>query len=295
MSAKLGARSIPSVIECIKNSTNRKVMWNTSTENKSFVGLRQIYNDKTQTSLRANALTLYPVHLILLTFREKDRSSFIISGRSVVGFLPTEYESTGTRSLTCEMRMEMLQNSISRTFKALTNVAMEGFSCQKADGTTLKCHFALANYVCDLPEAWDVLGVKGQNIAFLVIDMLCRGSFYLFQAAISYGLFRKQKSVVQKPETSERMQNNLSVWISIHCRSMHHFSRIFLSSSVLLTLIYTPYSLTSLFKIFTWVYPSSSKRCAANISTMMLSQQVYKMEVVDIKSFPRLERHCSTE
>ena len=166
LSAQLGEEAIPSVIEYIKNSTNRKIMWNTSTENASFVALGQIYSDKTQTSLRANALTLYPVHLTLLNFREEDRRSFIISGRSVVGLLPTEYESTGTRSLTREMKMEMLQKSISKTFEALINVAMEGFSCQTADGITLKCHFALANYVCDLPEAWDVLGVKGQNSAF---------------------------------------------------------------------------------------------------------------------------------
>ena len=138
MWANLGEKAIPSVIECIKNCTNRKVMWNTSTEKTLFVGLGQIYSDKTQTSLRANALTLYPVHLTLLNFREEDRRLFVISGRSVVGLLPTEYEHTGKRSLTHDMEMETVQKTISRTFEALKNVALEGLSFQTANGTTLK-------------------------------------------------------------------------------------------------------------------------------------------------------------
>ena len=166
MSANLGEKAVPSVIETIKKSTNGRVMWNISPEKESFVGLGQIYSDKTQTSLRANALTLYPVHLTLLNLREEDRRSFIISGRSVVGLLPTEYENKGTKPLSREIKMELLQKSISRTFQSLRNVAMEGFECQTADSNVLKCHFVLANYVCDLPEAWDILGVKGQNSSF---------------------------------------------------------------------------------------------------------------------------------
>ena len=56
---------------------------------------------------------------------------------------------------------------------------MKGFHCQITDSSVLKCHFVLANYVCDLPEAWDLLGVKGQTVAFHVIGVLYSASIYL--------------------------------------------------------------------------------------------------------------------
>ena len=166
MSAKLGEEGVPSVIETINKSTNGKVTWNTSPEKASFVGLGQIYNEKTQTSLHGNALTLYPAQLTLLNLRQEEHRKCIISGRSVVGLLPTEHENKGTKLLSRIIKMEMLQKSNSKIFESLRKVAMKGFHCQTTGSSILKCHFVLTNYVCDLPEAWDVLGVKGQNSSF---------------------------------------------------------------------------------------------------------------------------------
>ena len=61
--------------------------------------------------------------------------------------------------------MEMFQKEMSETFRNLMNVAVEGFDYRTAD-RDLKCHFVLVNYVSGLPEAWDMLGVKGQNSSF---------------------------------------------------------------------------------------------------------------------------------
>lgn len=94
--------------------------------------------------------------------------TFIISGRSVVGLLPTEYENKGTKILTREIKMEMLQKAISRTFESLRNVAMEKFKCQTADGNVRKCYLGLqiTSVTYRRHEAWHILGVKGRNSSF---------------------------------------------------------------------------------------------------------------------------------
>lgn len=168
MSAKLGSEAIPSVINEIKNSSDTNVIWHEDGR-KSFVGLGQVYSDKTQSSLRANAWTMYPVHLTLLNFSEEDRRSFVISGQSIIGFLPVEYHSCDSErrsNITRETRMEMLQQALAKIFQELINVAAAGFHCQTEHSVDLQCHFVLASYVCDLPEAYDVLGVKGGRSSF---------------------------------------------------------------------------------------------------------------------------------
>lgn len=162
-SAELGKTAIPAVEIAIKRSSSRDVFWREG-ETHSFVGLGQIYSDKTQTSLRANGLALYPVHVILLNHQEQERRKFISSGQSTVAFLPVDFLNTeqqvGTAKMKRNERMSLLHTALKDVFKPLTAVAVAGFPCITSDKIGIHCHFVLANYCCDLPEAKDMLGLK---------------------------------------------------------------------------------------------------------------------------------------
>lgn len=62
--------------------------------------------------------------------------------------------------------MRWLQNSktlIAQHFKIPEKFAMRGVECHTADRRESMCQFILANYICDLPEIWDISGLEVQN------------------------------------------------------------------------------------------------------------------------------------
>lgn len=167
MSANIGTHGIPKVVSLIKNSAERLVYWRTeeSSEGPSFVGLGQLYSDKTQTSLKSSSTSLYPLHLTLLNFHEEDRKRIISSGESIVAFLPVEYinpdSSSGEKNFRVSRvdKMKLLQEAMQTILKPLKIRAIPGFSIE-SNGEKLHCHFVIANYCCDIPEARDMLALK---------------------------------------------------------------------------------------------------------------------------------------
>lgn len=164
LSAELGVEAIPVVELAIKSSPSPDVFWRGhESGSQSFVGLGQIYSDKTQTSMRPNGLALYPVHVTLINHQEQERRKIISDGQSTVAFLPVEFTEdiqADTAKLKREDRMYLLQRVLKDVFQPLINAAVTGFPCSTSDNSALHCHFVLANYCCDLPEAKDILGLK---------------------------------------------------------------------------------------------------------------------------------------
>lgn len=167
MSAGIGSKAVPAVTSLIKRSKDPGVYWRSaeSSGGKSFVGLGQLYSDKTQTSLKSSGKSLYPLHLKLFNFQEEERRDFISSGSSVVAFLPVEYinkdDKSGNKTyqVSRKEKMELLQSVIARVLEPLKDVAVQGFNCENRNNS-LHCHFVIANYCCDIPEARDILGIK---------------------------------------------------------------------------------------------------------------------------------------
>ena len=70
MSAVLGKKGVPAVIQEIRSSLEEHTLWKEwdGSGNSSFVGLIQLYSDKFKTSLKESAFQFYPLHITLLNF-----------------------------------------------------------------------------------------------------------------------------------------------------------------------------------------------------------------------------------
>lgn len=60
---------------------------------KSFIGLVQIYTDKTVTTFKSNSLVAYPINVVFLNFKPRFRRFLIDNGYTLIGFLPVCYKS----------------------------------------------------------------------------------------------------------------------------------------------------------------------------------------------------------
>ena len=88
MSALIGTEAVPAVMNELMNCPEKDVFWRDGKHSvRSFVGLLQIYSDKSMTSLRASSLPFYPIHCTLLNFKEHTRRMFISTQQTMVGHL----------------------------------------------------------------------------------------------------------------------------------------------------------------------------------------------------------------
>lgn len=79
-----------SVRNYVQRSAIRTAFWNdcSNWENPSFVGMVQVYTDKTATTFKSNAIVPYPVHVVLLNFIPSFRRFLIDNGYTFAGLLP---------------------------------------------------------------------------------------------------------------------------------------------------------------------------------------------------------------
>lgn len=59
-----------------------------------FVAAIQLFNDKSQVSLRSGALSFYSLHITDLNFLERRRWEQMIENRMLVVYLPVSYDTT---------------------------------------------------------------------------------------------------------------------------------------------------------------------------------------------------------
>lgn len=83
-------RVVADIQRDVKSRSDCGVYWTDLDDPKptSFVGLVQIYSDKTATTLKANALIAYPIHAVLLNCSLRHRRYLIDNGYTLVVFLP---------------------------------------------------------------------------------------------------------------------------------------------------------------------------------------------------------------
>ena len=170
MIAKLGTECVPAVQKHIMESISKEDTWRTKEKcgEQSFVGMVQLYSDKTCTSLKASALQFYPLHITLLNFSEDHRRKCISNGETNIAFLPVSFYriAEGVRvkqSINRSQRLRMLHLSISFVLKELRTTAYKGFSCLDRQRTSRVCHPCLVSYCCDLPEGKDLTSVRNGN------------------------------------------------------------------------------------------------------------------------------------
>ena len=170
MLSKLGKEGIPAVINEIMCNVEPETLWCTDENNggRSFVGMLQLYSDKSRTTLKESAFQFYPFHVTLLNFSDEYKRQCILSGLSLVAFLPVSFYRLikGERSklgITRLEKLKMLHLSISYILSELKEVAHRGFLCQDGNETQRVCHPCVGSYCCDLPEAKDLTSVKNGN------------------------------------------------------------------------------------------------------------------------------------
>lgn len=163
----------------IKASQNRDICWRTLGRDgeQSCIGGLQLFSDKSQTSLKAGALSFYPLHVTLVNFLEDWRRQHICEGRTVTAYLPVGFLtqekldiSTGSgkrkKRVTRLELLRALHECVEFVLKPLSSKALTGASFTTSDLLHYRVHFMLSSYIADLPEAEDMCSVKRGSRTF---------------------------------------------------------------------------------------------------------------------------------
>lgn len=168
VAANLGKIGIKEIKSSIESSLNLDHVWyGASSTAPSCPGFLQLYSDKSHSTLRALSFVFYPIHIVLLNFSEDIRKRLIVSGKTIVGYLPTKFltpesSSTNSRSpgLPRRCRIRLLHQAIREILKPVNESFYHGFEVETKDKIRLTMHATPANYVSDIPEAKDLTGVR---------------------------------------------------------------------------------------------------------------------------------------
>lgn len=95
MSAEISVSACGAVEQHINGSERLNSVWKTTDEENvhSVVGCVPIFNEKTRTTLKSGGLTFYRRHGTLLKFSERMRRVQILSGATVLAYLPVAFQS----------------------------------------------------------------------------------------------------------------------------------------------------------------------------------------------------------
>ena len=174
----------------IMSSEEASIEWNQSrsTTPNSFIGMLQIYTDKTATTLKSQSLVGYPIHVTFLNVTIQFRRFLIDHGYTLVGFLPVGFQDAQSDSdadnltfhnesktddiidindhvpLTSSSRgrndkMCSLHNAMTMILAPLIEKSYEGFTVCTKKNITWNCFPVIVSYCCDIPESKDMSGV----------------------------------------------------------------------------------------------------------------------------------------
>lgn len=87
---------------------------------RSFAELKQIYSDKTSTSLKSVALVIYPAHVVCLNFTERRWRCLTVYGYTLLDHLPAGVDELGGKG----KRLELDENVFSYAF-TVSDVMLE--------------------------------------------------------------------------------------------------------------------------------------------------------------------------
>lgn len=170
MMAELGKHGISAISNSIKGSTESDVLWYdcVSAIESSFVGLVQIYSDKSKTSLKESAFLFYPLHITLLNFSEEHRRKCIVNGSTFLAFLPVSFYKVreGVKypaKIDRPQKLRLLHMAVDVVLQDLRKYGFTGFTCTDTEGVKRRCHPCLVSYCSDLPEAKDMTSIRNGN------------------------------------------------------------------------------------------------------------------------------------
>lgn len=153
------------VKNAVMRSTNTDVLWKSVIPHgsESFVGVGQMYSDKSSVTLKARGFQFYPVHLVLLNLSENLRRSMITSGASIVGYLPVSFQLSEPRGKpNTKFRKQVIlsvHEALQTIFHPLIISSEKGITGVDSQGISRTCHLAIGAYCADIPEAKDMTGV----------------------------------------------------------------------------------------------------------------------------------------
>lgn len=136
----------------------------------------QPLSDKSQISLTAYSFYFYPLHVTLLNMPGKDCNSLIVSGKSVVTYLPVTFyrQQNDNKNKVAQKKhfrtdvITVLHDSIERALSRLREVSVYGFKCKIFDDICFKCHSVLCSHVVNLPKTEDLLSSKKETQTMLL-------------------------------------------------------------------------------------------------------------------------------
>lgn len=174
----------------IMGSANSKIQWNQSRDSmpKSFIGMLQIYTDKTATTLKSQSLVGYPIHVTFLNVSVQLRRFLIDHGYTLVGFLPVglqgahsdrdennfsfsdhdhsedhividDHVPLTSSSQGRDHKMISLHKAMDMVLAPLLQKSLQGFSLCTRNEMTWNCFPVIISYCCDIPESKDMSGV----------------------------------------------------------------------------------------------------------------------------------------
>lgn len=177
LNSGIGRNVLPLAEDYIQRHTNNDVRWHSihSDGEQSCIGCLQLFSDKSQTSLSAGAFKFYPIHITLLNFTETTRRKHICDGRTVFAYLPVNFSRCDCSAeadpdqCKCDNKqkkfkrvdfLQSLHESIHFALQPLLRTALTGISALTSERFHIRLHFIISSYLCDTPEAEDLLAVK---------------------------------------------------------------------------------------------------------------------------------------
>ena len=173
MTADLGASEVTAVRREVMAHSAENVVWHDETTvcGSSFVGMVQLYSDKSQNSLKSSSFQFYPIHITLLNFSEEHRRESIVQGKTFLAFLPVEFFAYIDED-NCEIqegkfgrseRIRLVHLAITLVLNDLRKAAYSGFKCRDQEGSARRCHPCIVSYCCDMPESKDLSSIRHGN------------------------------------------------------------------------------------------------------------------------------------
>lgn len=141
---------------------------------QSVVMCLQIFSDKSQTSLSAEAIQFYPLHVTLQNVKENARQKHALNDATVVAFLPVTHRSLPSISRSSNLLKQQIGKKnhlrivLVRDHHHIIEIclapfainAMKDMPCQTKNSKQVLVHTKLTSYVADIFGTEDLLGLE---------------------------------------------------------------------------------------------------------------------------------------
>lgn len=132
--------------------------------------LTELYSDKFHPTLKASALTFYPVHAVFLICTDSVRRLLISSGLTIVEFLPTPFELHDPNGrlqvklgISRETRFRRIYKCLHLMLRKVHTTFTEGITGITSHAHNMRQHRPVTSYAVNFPEAKALTAVLNGN------------------------------------------------------------------------------------------------------------------------------------